>query len=106
MPALVFWLRCVTATMTGEGQQIDLALVDAQIAWLINEGVNYLTSGDVPQRRGNGHPNIVPYEVYQTADGHVILAVGNDSQFKRFCGFIEKAGACRRSPICHQPGPS
>ncbi len=76
--------------MTGEGQQIDLALVDAQIAWLINEGVNYLTSGEVPQRRGNGHPNIVPYEVYQTADGHVILAVGNDSQFKRFCGFIEK----------------
>ncbi len=76
--------------MTGEGQQIDLALVDAQISWLINEGVNYLTSGEVPQRRGNGHPNIVPYEVYQTADGHVILAVGNDSQFKRFCSFIEK----------------
>ncbi len=76
--------------MTGEGQQIDLALVDAQIAWLINEGVNYLTSGEVPQRRGNGHPNIVPYEVYQTADGHVILAVGNDSQYKRFCSFIEK----------------
>ncbi len=76
--------------MTGEGQQIDLALVDAQIAWLINEGVNFLTSGEVPQRRGNGHPNIVPYEVYQTADGHVILAVGNDSQFKRFCRFIEK----------------
>ncbi len=74
--------------MTGEGQQIDLALVDSQVAWLINEGVNYLTSGDVPQRRGNGHPNIVPYEVYETADGHVILAVGNDSQFRRFCDFI------------------
>jgi len=74
--------------LTGEGQQIDLALVDAQIAWLINEGVNYLTSGNVPQRRGNGHPNIVPYEVYETADGHVILAVGNDSQFQRFCDFI------------------
>ncbi|CUH44246.1 CaiB/BaiF CoA transferase family protein [Ruegeria atlantica] len=74
---------------TGEGQQIDLALVDAQIAWLINEGVNYLTSGNVPQRRGNGHPNIVPYDVYETADGHVILAVGNDSQFRRFCEFIE-----------------
>ncbi len=75
--------------LTGEGQQIDLALVDTQMAWLINEGVNYLTSGKVPQRRGNGHPNIVPYEVYETADGHVILAVGNDSQFRRFCGFIE-----------------
>lgn len=76
--------------LTGEGQQIDLALVDAQIAWLINEGVNYLTSGNVPQRRGNGHPNIVPYDVYQTADGHVILAVGNDSQFRRFCDFIQR----------------
>lgn len=74
---------------TGEGQQIDIALVDSQIAWLINEGVNYLTSGQVPQRRGNGHPNIMPYDVYETADGHVILAVGNDSQFRRFCGFLE-----------------
>ncbi|WP_050603326.1 CaiB/BaiF CoA-transferase family protein [Ruegeria sp. 6PALISEP08] len=74
--------------LTGEGQQIDLALVDAQIAWLINEGVNYLTSGSVPQRRGNGHPNIVPYDVYETADGHVILAVGNDSQFRKLCSFI------------------
>lgn len=73
---------------TGEGQQIDLSLVDAQIAWLINEGVNYLTSGNVPQRRGNGHPNIVPYDVYQTSDGHVILAVGNDGQFQRFVGFL------------------
>lgn len=74
---------------TGEGQQIDLALVDAQIAWLINEGANFLTSGTVPQRRGNGHPNIVPYDVYETSDGHVILAVGNDSQFRRFCEFID-----------------
>ncbi|WP_372573275.1 CaiB/BaiF CoA transferase family protein [Ruegeria jejuensis] len=74
---------------TGEGQQIDIALVDSQIAWLINEGVNYLTTGEAPQRRGNGHPNIVPYEVYETADGHVILAVGNDSQFRRFCAFID-----------------
>lgn len=73
---------------TGEGQQIDIALVDSQIAWLINEGVNYLTSGQVPLRRGNGHPNIVPYDVYETADGHAILAVGNDSQFRRFCGFL------------------
>ncbi|WP_170426544.1 CaiB/BaiF CoA transferase family protein [Ruegeria arenilitoris] len=77
--------------LTGEGQQIDLALVDAQVAWLINEGVNYLTSGNVPQRRGNGHPNIVPYDVYETSEGHVILAVGNDSQFRRFCEFIGHA---------------
>lgn len=70
--------------LTGEGQHVDLALVDSQIAWLINEGVNYLTSGAVPERRGNGHPNIVPYQVFETADGHVIVAVGNNSQFRRF----------------------
>ena len=69
------------------GQHIDLALLDTQVAWLINEGVNYLTSGEVPLRRGNEHPNIVPYKVLPCADGHVILAVGNDSQFRRFCEF-------------------
>ncbi|WP_424933795.1 CaiB/BaiF CoA transferase family protein [Amaricoccus macauensis] len=73
---------------TGEGQHIDIALVDSQIAWLINEGLNYLVSGEVPARRGNGHPNIVPYQVFGTADGHVIVAVGNDSQFRRFAKFI------------------
>ena len=73
---------------TGEGQHIDLALVDSQMAWLINEGVNYLTSGMPPVRRGNGHPNIVPYDVFAVADGHVIVAVGNDAQFRRFCDFL------------------
>ncbi len=73
---------------TGEGQHIDLGLVDTQVSWLINEGTNYLTSGKVPQRRGNQHPNIVPYQVMEAADGHVIIAVGNDSQYKRFCQFI------------------
>ena len=73
---------------TGEGQHIDLALVDSQVAWLINEGVNYLTSGEVPQRRGNGHPNIAPYQVFAARDGHVIVAVGNDGQFGRFCRFL------------------
>lgn len=77
---------------TGQGQHIDIALVDAQIAWLINEGVNYLTSGNVPARRGNGHPNIVPYDVYQTSDSHVILAVGNDGQFRRCAAFLGLAG--------------
>ena len=70
---------------TGEGQHIDLGLVDTQMAWLINQGTNYLTSGKVPVRRGNGHPNIAPYQVYAAADGHVIIAVGNDGQFRRFC---------------------
>lgn len=73
---------------TGEGQHIDVALVDSQIAWLINEGVNHLTTGQNPKRRGNGHPNIVPYQVFQTADGYAIVAVGNDSQFRRFCDFL------------------
>ena len=73
---------------TGEGQAIDIALVDTQIAWLINEGTNYLMSGEVPKRRGNGHPNIVPYQVFETSDGHAIVAVGNDAQFQRFCALI------------------
>lgn len=73
---------------SGEGQWVELALVDSQIAWLINEGVNYLTSGQLPSRRGNGHPNIKPYGTYETADGHVILAVGNDSQFERCATFF------------------
>ncbi len=70
---------------TGEGQHIDLALFDSQIAWLINQGVAYLVSGEEPVRLGNGHPHIVPYETFPTADGHFILAVGNDAQFTRFC---------------------
>ena len=73
---------------TGEGQHIDVALVDTQMAWLINEGTNFLTSGKLPERRGNAHPNIVPYDVFTASDGHVIVAVGNDAQFKRFCDFL------------------
>jgi len=69
------------------GQHIDLALLDTQVAWLVNEGLNYLTSGQVPERMGNEHPNIVPYKVLPCSDGHFILAVGNDSQFRKFCGF-------------------
>ncbi len=75
---------------TGEGQHVELALVDTQMAWLINEGVNFLTSGNLPTRRGNGHPNIVPYDVFEVSDGHVIIAVGNDAQFRRFCDFIAR----------------
>lgn len=73
---------------TGEGQHIDVALVDTQIAWLMNEGVNYLTSGEVPKRRGNQHPNIVPYQVFEVSDGHLNIAVGNDNQFAKFCSVI------------------
>ena len=73
---------------TGEGQHIDIALVDATMAWLVNQGLNYLTSGASPTRAGNAHPNIVPYQVFATADGHVIVAVGNDSQYARFCDYL------------------
>jgi crotonobetainyl-CoA:carnitine CoA-transferase CaiB-like acyl-CoA transferase len=71
---------------TGEGQQIDLALLDVQVATLANQAMNYLTSGSEPQRLGNAHPNIVPYQALATADGHIILAIGNDGQFRKFCG--------------------
>ncbi len=75
---------------TGEGQHIDLALVDAQVAWMINEGVAQLTTGAPRVRRGNAHPSIVPYQLFATSDGHVLVAVGNDSQFQRFCDFLGK----------------
>jgi crotonobetainyl-CoA:carnitine CoA-transferase CaiB-like acyl-CoA transferase len=72
---------------TGEGQEIDLALLDTQIAWLANQASAYLVSGRVPGRLGNEHPTIVPYRVFQTQDGWVILAVGNDGQFRKWCAF-------------------
>jgi len=75
---------------TGQGQLIDLALLDTSVAWLINEGVNYLTHGQENVRRANAHSNIVPYDVYPTADGYVILAIGNDGQFRKFCEFVGK----------------
>jgi crotonobetainyl-CoA:carnitine CoA-transferase CaiB-like acyl-CoA transferase len=71
--------------LTGRGQAIDMALLDTQVAMLANLGANYLTTGVAPQRAGNAHQNIVPYQVFEVADGHLILAVGNDSQFVKFC---------------------
>ncbi len=76
---------------TGEGQYIDMSLFDTQISWLINEGMNYLISGEVPRRRGTAHPNIVPYQVFPSADGYFMLAVGNDGQFARFCAVAGRA---------------
>jgi crotonobetainyl-CoA:carnitine CoA-transferase CaiB-like acyl-CoA transferase len=69
---------------TGRGQQIDISLLDTQIAWLINQGVGYLTDGIVPPRRGNDHPTIVPYGTFPASDRAFVLAVGNDAQFARF----------------------
>ncbi|HAO02378.1 MAG TPA: CoA transferase [Halomonas sp.] len=70
---------------TGEGGHIDMALLDVQVGVLANQALNYLTSGEVPRRLGNAHPNIVPYQVFPSADGHLIVTVGNDGQFRRFC---------------------
>ncbi|WP_317204158.1 CaiB/BaiF CoA-transferase family protein [Janthinobacterium sp.] len=70
---------------SGVGQHIDIALLDVQVAMLANQASNYLVGGQVPGRLGNAHPNIVPYQAFATADGHLILAVGNDRQFRSFC---------------------
>jgi crotonobetainyl-CoA:carnitine CoA-transferase CaiB-like acyl-CoA transferase len=70
---------------TGQGQLIDMALLDTQLAMLANLGSNYLCSGKAPGRMGNAHQNIVPYQVFEASDGHLILAVGNDRQFAKFC---------------------
>jgi crotonobetainyl-CoA:carnitine CoA-transferase CaiB-like acyl-CoA transferase len=70
---------------TGQGQYIDMALLDTQVAMIANLNMNYLISGKVPGRMGNAHANIVPYEAFACADGHIILAVGNDNQFEKFC---------------------
>ena len=70
---------------SGEGQHIDLALLDTQVACLANQSLNYLVGREVPARQGTGHPNIVPYQAVKAKDGHFMLAVGNDGQFKRFC---------------------
>jgi len=77
---------------SGEGQLIDIALLDTQVAVLANQALNYLVSGNAPPRLGNAHPNIVPYESFQTSDGHVIITVGTDRQFKEFCRIAGLAG--------------
>ncbi|GAB3275777.1 CaiB/BaiF CoA transferase family protein [Parahaliea aestuarii] len=73
------------AERTGEGQHLDISLLDCQVSLLANQAQNYLASGQPPRRLGNAHPNVVPYQVFAVADGLLILAVGNDGQFQRFC---------------------
>ena len=75
---------------TGAGQHVDMALLDTMVAVLANQATNYLVSGEVPHRMGNAHPNIVPYQVFPVRDGHVIIAVGNDQQFRQFCAVIQR----------------
>jgi len=75
---------------TGKGQYIDLALFDVMLGSLANVNMNYLTTGTVPARTGNAHPNIVPYQTFAAADGYVVVAVGNDTQYERLCETIER----------------
>jgi crotonobetainyl-CoA:carnitine CoA-transferase CaiB-like acyl-CoA transferase len=77
--------RDATGEGSNTGQQIDIGMLDTHVAWLANQGMNYLATGENPARLGNQHPNIVPYQVFPTADGHIVLSVGNDPTFKRFC---------------------
>ncbi|WP_113132647.1 CaiB/BaiF CoA transferase family protein [Hyphomicrobiales bacterium] len=76
---------------TGEGQQIDMALLDCMTGVLANQALNFLVSGKAPRRLGNAHPNIAPYQVFPTSDGHLIVAVGNDRQFVKFCTLLDRA---------------
>ncbi len=82
---------------TGQGQHIDLALFDVQLACLANQASNYLVSGESPGRIGNGHPNIVPYQAFATRDGHIVVAVGNDAQFRALCE-VAQLGDLHREP--------
>ncbi|NRF67601.1 CoA transferase [Aquincola sp. S2] len=77
---------------TGQGRHIDAALLDTQVAMLANQASNYLVGGKTPKRMGNAHVNIVPYQVFATKDGHLVVAVGNDGQFARFCALAGDAG--------------
>src|SRR5258707_6702974 len=73
---------------TGRGTLVDTALIDSQVGVLANQALNFLVSGSVPKRQGNSHPNIVPYQVFAVADGHIIIATGNDTQYTKLCGVL------------------
>jgi crotonobetainyl-CoA:carnitine CoA-transferase CaiB-like acyl-CoA transferase len=77
--------------LTGKGQHLDISLFDSQLGWLTNVASNYLISGEPPKRHGNAHPNIVPYQSFQSSDGWFAIAVGNDRQFERLCAAINKS---------------
>ena len=91
-------------TDSGEGQHIDMALLDSQVAVLANQAMNCLVSGQAPERLGNAHPNIVPYQTFATDDGHVILAVGNDGQFARFCAVAGRPDLAEDPRFATNPG--
>ncbi|MBP3039804.1 CoA transferase [Bacillaceae bacterium Marseille-Q3522] len=86
---------------TGEGQQIDISLMDCQVSALINVASNYLCSGESPKRLGNRHPNIAPYQVFSAQDGELVIAVGNDKQFKKFSEVLGRADLAEREEFIH-----
>ena len=90
---------------TGEGATLDMALMDLQVAVLGYQAINYFVSGVVPTRLGNGHPNIVPYDVFPVADGSIILAIGNDRQFARLCEALGAEDLRDDPDYAHEPGP-
>ncbi len=85
----------IERTRSGEGQHIDASLLDSLVGVLANQALNYLVTGVSPKRMGNAHPNVVPYQVFPAADGHVVIAVGNDSQFGRLCAVLGVAEMAR-----------
>ena len=91
-PAAIRWSafspRCTSARRTGKGAYVDTALVDSTVGVSSNQALNYLVSGKVPKRIGNAHANIVPYQVFPTADGYAIVATGNDAQYVKFCNVL------------------
>ncbi len=89
---------------TGEGSHLDLALMDSQIAVLANVAMNHLVTGAVPQRLGNTHPSIVPYQTFQAADGPFLVAVGNDGQYRKFCEIIGATGLATHPDYVHNEG--
>ena len=89
--------------LTGKGRVIDASLFDVQVAMLANQGANQLIGGQTPRRMGNAHPNIVPYQVFPTLDGHMVLAVGNDGQFARFCEAAGHPAVSRDSRYISNP---
>jgi crotonobetainyl-CoA:carnitine CoA-transferase CaiB-like acyl-CoA transferase len=84
---------------TGRGAFVDTALVDSTVGVLANQGLNYLASGKVPERIGNSHPNIVPYQVFPVADGYIIIATGNDTQYQKLC-VVLGAPELAKDPAC------
>lgn len=89
---------------TGEGQHIDLALLDTMVSTMANVNLNYLTSGALPRRHGNAHANVVPYQAFPCSDGAIIVAVGNDGQFRRFCDALDLAALARDERFATNPG--